>query len=373
MKARVIRHPVLVAFLAILLLLVIASAISAASNIGLPVGRQEADRLQGVDAARLAEALHLKEQLGESIWPGWGKDPIPVIMYNDAYAFLVDYPNPPAGWNKVQDSTFQGQPYYQQALDKHEAFAIQVGDRWVGSLPVKGYVDTTFVNRFHQDLPPLVKEIFPYRLLITPSELQIALTLHETFHAYQAQTNPELFNAALDSYKDESAYPWDDAALGQSWRTELDLLTQAAEEKSDAQAAQLSRQFLDHRETRRKESNLTPASVAYEQHIEWLEGLAKHIELKSWRVASTTAGYQPLSSLSTDGNFKSYSGFDSHWSQEMSMLGRQAGIHGDGRFYYTGLAQATLLDRFSPGWEEAAMRGVKPLDDLLRDAVESRP
>ncbi|UCG23997.1 MAG: hypothetical protein JSW55_18005 [Chloroflexota bacterium] len=49
---------------------------------------------------------------------------------------------------------------------------------------------------------------------------------------------------------------------------------------------------------------------------------------------------------------------------------RQAGQEGDVRFYYTGMAQASLLDRLSPGWKELGMNDGVWLEDLLRSAVE---
>ena len=41
----------------------------------------------------------------------------------------------------------------------------------------------------------------------------------------------------------------------------------------------------------------------------------------------------------------------------------------DGRFYYTGMAQAVLLDRLLPGWKEIAFDDGVFLEDLLATAV----
>ena len=46
-----------------------------------------------------------------------------------------------------------------------------------------------------------------------------------------------------------------------------------------------------------------------------------------------------------------------------------ASAEGDGRFYYSGFAQAALLDRLLPGWKERAMLEGVWLDDLLKVAA----
>jgi hypothetical protein len=45
-------------------------------------------------------------------------------------------------------------------------------------------------------------------------------------------------------------------------------------------------------------------------------------------------------------SFDRYSGFRARWSQELMTM--KNADHGDLRFYYSGMAQAMLLDRFAP-------------------------
>ena len=51
-----------------------------------------------------------------------------------------------------------------------------------------------------------------------------------------------------------------------------------------------------------------------------------------------------------DPGFKNYAGYQQHWSQEIGQIKREANESGDGRFYYSGLAQAAILDRLVPDW-----------------------
>ena len=56
----------------------------------------------------------------------------------------------------------------------------------------------------------------------------------------------------------------------------------------------------------------------------------------------------------------------------MITLRMQAGA-GEVRFYYSGMAQAFLLDRLAPGWRAGVLRGDVFLEHLLDQAVASQP
>ena len=93
----------------ILILLILGVIASAISNIGLSTHSEVVERLSSRSQARLAEYFRLHASLGSEIWPGseeqagWGETPIPVIVHNEAYAFLVGFPGtPPDGWQTVQ-------------------------------------------------------------------------------------------------------------------------------------------------------------------------------------------------------------------------------------------------------------------------------
>jgi hypothetical protein len=135
------------------------------------------------------------------------------------------------------------------------------------------------------------------------------------------------------------------------WEKEIALLAQAVGAPSNEDAAELVRQFLAQRDARRAAHQLDAALVDFERLTEWEEGLAKYVELSIWRVAADTPDYTPLPALASDPDFKRYATFDQRWAQEIDQMKRQAGQEGDVRFYYTGMAQAVLLDRLTPDWK----------------------
>jgi hypothetical protein len=109
--------------------------------------------------------------------------------------------------------------------------------------------------------------------------------------------------------------------------------------------------------------------IAYEKQREWLEGLARYAELEIWRKASDKT-YIPLYDASTLPDFDEYTGFEDRWSREVGQLAMMADDSGDNRFYYTGMAQAYLLDMLMPGWKMQAFNDDVWLDDLLDAATE---
>jgi hypothetical protein len=344
--------------------------LSALSNLTLPAGPAVLDRLTLLDKARLQETQHLKQMLGDVVWPGWGQADIPLLLWNEEYVFLMGYAEPPADWTLVADDNFDGQPYYRQPAHDPQNFAVLVGGRWAASMATKWEMDHFMMTQFRTMMPGPLKPVFPYRLLIQPTEVQITGVLHETFHAYVAVVNPIRFSDGGKVYQAEERYWSADTAMREAWSAEIQLLTQAVRAKTDDTAMEFVRQFLAQRDERRQLYKLEPALVSYERELEWLEGLAKYIELRIWREAATSPDYEPLAALVDDPDFKAYATFPQRWSQEVDQLQRQANQEGEVRFYYTGMVQALLLDRLVPDWKARILTEAVGVEDLLREAVQ---
>ncbi len=372
-------------------LLVLLIAVTAVRNRNLPTHSSVVERLSDLEKARLEELFHLRATLGDEIWPGWGAAEIPVIVYNEAYAFLVGYPDeaPPAGWVKVPyeehrggpweivpEDTFQGQPYYRQPLtspDKTpENFTVLVGDHWVATMQTKEYAAVAFYNGFREDLPGFLRPIFPYQLmwglLIDSTETYVGGLAHEAFHAYQGLQARSRLYAAERIMTFEGRYPWENDALEQRWQEELSLLHQAVEASSDIEARDLAEQFLAQRAARRREG-LTPQGADFERQREWLEGMAKYVELSIGLEATRTPSYAPVAALEDDPAFKTYTTRERYWSRQVGEIQRMQNRSGDVRFYYSGMAQAVLLDRLMPGWKARVWDEDVWLEDLFAEAV----
>jgi hypothetical protein len=355
--------------------------------LGLPQHSTIIDQLSDLDKARLSEVRHLRASLGDSTWPGWSEADIPMIVFNEKYAFLLGYPNPPAGWMKVPSleprggpwevvpgDTFIGQPYYRTPITDPQktpqSFIVKVGDRWVTTFMTREYSQVAFFRDFRQSLPPFISKLVPVRLvwalLMGKTDSFIAALEHESFHAFEAIQAPDRLNASEEMYSVMEGYPF--AAMAGPWKEEMDVLLRAAQAKTITEARTLAREFLQLRDARRKE--LTSDQVQLERLREWEEGLAKYAELEISRQAEADKGYLPVVAMSQDKGFKHYAGQQIFWSAQLKEAGITQGRSGDARFYYSGNALAVVLDRLMPGWKSRALPGGENLDDLLQEAVK---
>ena len=356
--------------LGLMVLCLVGAGISAWSNRSLPQGPEALDSFDPLDKTRLEETLHLKSTLGEAVWPGLGQANIPVSLHNQQYSFLTGYPGrPPVDWEVVPGEEFAGQPYYRKIDEEAQNFAIQVGDTWVAGMATKSEVDRFIVELFRGFLPPVIEQIFPYRLLLQPTEVQIGGVLHESFHVFQAQNVPARLEAAEKAHRLGERYWSADSKAIDLWKEEMNLLAEALEAEPDEEAAELARQFLAHRQSRRQQTGLAPEMIEYERLMEWEEGIAKYVELEFLRQAFETQDYQSLQAMKNDPSFKAYQTFEQRWKQEIIQMKLSANQEGEVSFYQTGMAQAFLLDRLGPGWKTSAFGENLFLEDLLKEAL----
>lgn len=353
----------------LLALLLVGAGISYLSNRGLQPLPEQTEILTPLDKARLAEAQQLKSELGEQVWPGWGEREIPLLVWNRDYSFLAGEIDPPPPWEPVPGDDFYGQTYYRRPSVDPQNFAEQVGDRWVGSMGTKGEMDAFVFEMIGESVPEPLQPVVPYRLLIQSSEVQISGLLHESFHAYQAMTAPRRLEAAEAVHGRGEAYWQVDEGQRANWEAEIALLEQALAAESEAETRRLAGEFLAARNQRRAAPELTSSLIDYERQLEWEEGLAKYVELAIWRAAAQDGQYQPRPELAEDPDFTGYQNFNRRWSQEVDQMVRQAGREGETRFYYTGMAQAMLLDRLLPGWHSRALEPDTWLEELLAEAA----
>jgi len=378
-------------FLAFTLLCVGTVGVLGIRNLSLDTTLENPDLLSQEEKIIVKELENLVDTLGNSVFPGFGEADIPTILYNSDYAFLVGTSNPADGWIKVPQGTARGtgweqvaqenllgQPYYRQPLPDPEttpeAFTVRIGDEWAASMQTYNWMKISMVEMIRKDLPGLIQPIFPYRIfsnqLVRGQDQYVTILAHERFHAYQGFLAEEkLSQAEFTNHQQEANYPWMDEQLEASWKDELTLLANALATEDQKSLEALARSFLAMREERREQASLTTELIAYEQQREWLEGLARYTELKIWELAAAS-GYTPLPDTSQLSEFNNYRKFNDRWQAELKQFTQMADDEGDGRFYYSGMAQAHLLDQLMPDWKTRAFDDNVWLEDLLAEAVQ---
>lgn len=316
------------------------------------------------DKAQLIETLRLKKLFGSSIWPGFGEAEIPLIQYNERYAFLIGHPGPSPPWTAIDSDLFQGNLYYSREVAESQAFAVLVGDLWAGSLDTIGHMSRSMKEQLQEKIPP--EKLTPAMLKmmeISPAYHIVAL-LHEAFHAFQAIQDQKRFCQTQKLYAFEKFYPFDDEAFKSAWNEEGALLALALREQNETKRLEAIERFLAVRAKRRSASSLSAELITFERELEWLEGLAKYVELQfaikgSSMQEAESKGYRVVRNR-----------LQADFSYRMMNLGD---LHGDLRFYLSGAAQAMILDKVSPVWKQNIMgRTNIGLEDMLKSVLEKK-
>jgi hypothetical protein len=326
---------------------------------------EELTRLNSEDKAQLIEFLRLKKMFGSSVWPNFSEAEIPLIQYNDQYEFLVAHPSPPAPWVVVDNDTFQGNPYHRRNVEHSQAFAVPVGDLWAGSLDTLSHMNRSMKKQLQEKIPQeKLTPVMIKMMEITPTQ-HVVLLLHEAFHAFQAVQVQDRFLRANGVYTSEKYYPFEDEAFKNAWNKEGSLLAAAFREKDESERHELIQRFLEIRTKRRSDASLSQKLIAFERELEWLEGLAKYVEMRFSELGSSQKGEAESKVYRIARNR-----LQADFSWRIAKLGD---LHGDLRFYLSGAIQAMILDKISPGWKLEIIRQENiSLEDLLQTAVVNK-
>ena len=269
------------------------SAISAVFNLFVPDQSIDPDRLAELDMVRVLEAQHLRQELGDQVFPGLQSVDIPALIFNEENAFLTGVQDPETGWVKVpqetqRGDTWQAMPalenypheiYYRSAYDRHDpkqepdAFTVRVGDTYVASLPSAEWFRIGLMNQFRMDLPGFLKPVFPYSLIasifIPNSDTYLSMIQHESFHAFQAVWAQGRLDAAeWDGIRLADQYPWENQEGIAAWQQELEVLKSALKSEDKEETRQLAQQFLNLRDARRESMQLSADLIRYENQRE---------------------------------------------------------------------------------------------------------
>lgn len=309
------------------------------------------------DKESIKEFINIKTALGDKIWLGIDDIDIPVVVFNDKYEFLVGYSGEIKNWDTVNEDNFYGEVYYRRLAENFQAFTVKINDLWAGSMPTIGYLNKDLFLMLRKELPMPINKLIPYQMIRRPQDFYMTAIMHECFHAYQANESPNKFQQSENNYKLKNKYPFYDEKLNELFTQEGQILSNALLAEDRNEMLKLAKEFLDIRDERR--SYLTPNLINYEQTFEWLEGLAKYVEIKTYEVA-----------LSEQKNLSlKYNKKMPYWNTEIENIKRLGSLESETRFYVSGMAQAKLLEKLGVNWEEKIMDDNIYFDDILRDII----
>lgn len=330
----------------------------------------------------LKECRAVMRAVGEDIWKGWDLSKTPILFYRPRVQdILIAYPHQPAGFQVLTGFNPLGGEtiYYRDGT----TFIDYDGQNTVTDIDgVKTLVVAdTFSNQRNQLNGVLLGRdkdfaqtwLESWNFLPDDPYGQMAMILHEGFHAFQAAQAPDKGpneTAAID-------YPLLDTPNNSSWALEAALMRDALLcESRDTRAAKI-RELVAVRTERR--ATLNKESVDYEDLTEYLEGLAKYIEFRFLKEAQALEpdprlffinGFYGFGPKLKEIRDKTVTQMKDIIAASIDMTGNKFGV-GPLRFrlYSSGAALALLLDEVAPDWKADIFKDGVYLFDKLKKAV----
>jgi hypothetical protein len=297
-----------------------------------------------------AEAWHLLSSYGDQVWPGWGAARIPLLIRAGEFDLLVGHPSPPQEFGLLPDSTVADQPIYRYAghlIPVPAATVWEVGGVWSVAVPTRAELQQAIDAKLGTGVVQLDTASY------------IRAIVHEAFHAYAMTTiHGDVPNFGADVDEGEmiqrlAALP----DLDEQHAAEGQALVKALQASESLEVRAAAAEFLKLRQTRRARQDKEIA--AYEQSIEWLEGLARYADIALMQL-SARVGEVP-------GNPPSGKIWLDFHAALSSLASSPDGFRG--RYYLLGAAQAFLLDRLMPDWKTRALSEKLALEGLLQEAL----
>lgn len=343
------------------------------------------DDLSRRDVARIAEFQHLRRIVGESIWPGFGESGIPIGLVKGSMEYLFDYPSPPSGYTKVHVPSYPGTVVRRKGhtLPHLAMTAIPIGGVPTALVPDKATFDqVASLMELNAD-SSVLEAAMSGGVDVVDTAVYEVVAIHEGFHAFQIKRDIARFQRMADlpsGSLDEKLFATRlkeaeaTAEITKMLRVESRHLIQALSTDSPSVRRDEAQAFLKARAARRqttaaKAEGLTvPSVAAYENAIEWCEGMATFVEGQTCLLAAKS-GYKPLDVMADVSDFHGYADLVRLKAFPLDRAGEMASR---ARSYVVGAGICLLLDRLGAEWKKPAIEEYMPLEDLLRQALESK-
>ncbi len=311
-----------------------------------------APRLSPADRIRLAEAFRIGEKLGDKVWKGWSEAPFAVLMVTPDYEFLIRHPRPSDEFVKTgYDSLLKSEVYYRKRV---------YGPNLLATFPAVGGISTIVVGQ-------------PLNTEAKTSTRWVVTLLHEHFH--QLQDSQPAFYREVNALKlargDQTGmwmlnfpFPYESDEIKKQFGILGRALALALQPAPPKQFKTRLRAYIAER-ARLKEM-LADDDYKYFSFQLWKEGVARYTEYRISRLASTR--YQPTMEFRSLEDFTTFGqAADSIRARIMSeltalSLNKQQRV----TFYAVGAAEALLLDRANPRWQQRYLAEKFSLDKYFR-------
>lgn len=341
-----------------------------------------------IDPRLIAEAAEVWALIAvpkNPVWPGWDATDTPILFYLPGEQdVLINHPRPPEGFAEYGGPVrFPGGRIVVRGKPTILNWDGQNTSRDIEGIPTLVVADA--LSNLRAQLQGLLEDPRPaaekvkglgFSQVATDPYHQLSLIAHEAFHVYQErvaaakQANEMLLlHYPVLSVENNVGFAQEGRALAAALRSEADTAFRAAVV-----------QWVVLRRLRR--SGLSPEAIEYENGIEFGEGLAKYVE---YRLLESLEGRTPRPEMWWVQGFHGYGDLASRRSELVDTMLRQmrgeVSVNNDPygtaplrmRLYYSGMAIAVLLDRFSTNWKDRILHPKVSLTDLVDEAVRTTP
>lgn len=285
-------------------------------------------------AAINRDFVRLGKQYGESIWPGYRPDTIPI-----AYVF----------------------PQQGTALFNWRG-SLPTGFEPVPGIPNAGWVSRQNIAAASTGTTIAGRNVAQISVSSLTTEVILPLAFHEAFHAFEhAAQRPGLrFGRGENSFY-VASYPIFDVHNESMWALEGRLLSDALSANSVGRKRELAREFVGVR--RQRQRGLDASFAEFEQASELNEGLAEYALVRALQLL---AADESISSATRDASRQMLA----RRISDLAALTQNVTHSFRLRFYETGPAQALLLDAIGgPTWKSRMMSQNQSLQDALAEAT----
>lgn len=268
----------------------------------------------------------------KTLFQGFDGQQMDLILYNKTYTFLLSSSEEEGNWTYIGEVEALGKHLYRKPKEEEKAFAVKVGERWVGSFATLDYFNASLLEQIPIFMPP--------QLLQIDESYYEAMIAHEMVHAFEGLKDNERVE------RDESIHGVNarfiaNKEFDQKIGEEAELLQKAAYADSKEESKQYVMSFLSAREKRYKDFEMTAEEIQAEKEMEWLEGSARYVEYHLSRDSKSMV------------------------AKHLGDIQEKVKTPSDDRYYTLGMAQIMVLNRLEIDWEEEAFSGGADLTTLL--------
>jgi hypothetical protein len=295
-------------------------------------------QIREADRIRMREAFRMGEQFSERVWKGWSKAPFAVLLVTPEYEFLVRHPKPSKDFISIgYDSLLKSEVYFRQRVFQTTLLA---------TFPVVGGVSTIVIGQ-----PENTEAKTTTRWVVT--------LFHEHFHQMQ-DSQPDFYTEAHAlglARGDETGmwmlnfpFPYERAEVKEQFSMMSRTLADALRALKRKDFGEKLSSYLAAR--KRFEELLATDDYKYFSFQLWKEGVARYTE---YRIAKEAAAhYRPSHEFAS---LKDFTPFADDARQTLDLIMNDLDkMSLDKRqrtaLYPFGAAEAMLLDRANPKWQQ---------------------